>query len=920
MAAAAAASAASFPPELRFRSISTARVTVHFHQGLEPMAREAAALATGILERHEARYRRHVGRVQVVLADVADDPNGFATPLPYPLVSVRAAAPDGSDEFGNYEGWLRLVLTHELAHVVHLDEARGLLGACRKLLGRAPFLFPNALTPTWMIEGLATFEETQGTAFGRGRNPDSRMVLRMAALEREFLKEDQAVLGLDRWPAGQAAYLFGEAFLRDLSLQNGMDTLPRLARVHAGRIIPYVDDLTASRVTGASFHAHWREWMLQSTAGFHREAEARRARGLTESRALTSRGVRQGGPRFSPDGSWVAYTSRSLTRYTAIRLVRRDGGGDRRLALRNGGNGLSWTPDGASLVFDEPEVHRFFATRSDLRVVDVATGRVRKVTRGLRAYDPDVAPDGKAVVFVRRLPDRSELFAIGLDGDGLRQITRSTPGTEWNDPRWRPQGDLIVASRWTSGGWLDLVQVDPATGEIAKLTDDRAKDVEPTWTPDGEAVVFRSDRDGVSNLYALRLADRSLLQLTNVLGGAFAPSVDPAGRSVTFSDYTSRGYDVRVASLDLDAAPAADAFVDTYPLPAPLPPPTQAKSHPYRPLSLLWPRFWTPYFLSRDYETQWGAITGGTDALFRHAWGLDVRYGTGTDRFGVKGFYQYDRFRPTFLFTVEDETSLSRTGPDRTRTLNVRASLPLRSSYRSSQALSLTWRRERDDVGGPKPQSLDLGGLEAAWSMSTVKQYPYSISPLDGWRVRLAFLKEAPGLGSDVSLGKLTADLRVYARMFGERDVLALRAGGGATVGSPGFVRSFAVGGFPDANLFDLVRTNVAVLRGYPDNAFTGRRFAVANAEYRFPLATPQRGVRSLPFFIRHVSGSVFADAAHAWNEGFELRDVKTSAGAALGLDWYLGHRVPLTTTVGVARGFADGGETRFYFRAGLAF
>jgi len=150
--------------------------------------------------------------------------------------------------------------------------------------------------------------------------------------------------------------------------------------------------------------------------------------------------------------------------------------------------------------------------------------------------------------------------------------------------------------------------------------------------------------------------------------------------------------------------------------------------------------------------------------------------------------------------------------------------------------------------------------------------------------------------------------------------VLALRAGGGATVGSPGFVRSFAVGGFPDANLFDLVRTNVAVLRGYPDNAFTGRRFAVANAEYRFPLATPQRGVRSLPFFIRHVSGSVFADAAHAWNEGFELRDVKTSAGAALGLDWYLGHRVPLTTTVGVARGFADGGETRFYFRAGLAF
>ena len=45
----------------------------------------------------------------------------------------------------------------------------------------------------------------------------------------------------------------------------------------------------------------------------------------------------------------------------------------------------------------------------------------------------------------------------------------------------------------------------------------------PVLTPDGAAVVFRSDRDGVSNLYALRLADRALLRVTNVVGGAFFP-------------------------------------------------------------------------------------------------------------------------------------------------------------------------------------------------------------------------------------------------------------------------------------------------------------------------------------------------------------------------------------------------------------
>src|SRR5260221_8027205 len=97
-----AAWAASFPPELRFRSLSTDRVTVHFHQGLEAMARRAAAPATEILERHEARYGVHLGRVNLVLPHVQDDPHRLASPLPHPPLHGRAGAPHGREDFGNY--------------------------------------------------------------------------------------------------------------------------------------------------------------------------------------------------------------------------------------------------------------------------------------------------------------------------------------------------------------------------------------------------------------------------------------------------------------------------------------------------------------------------------------------------------------------------------------------------------------------------------------------------------------------------------------------------------------------------------------------------------------------------------------------------------------------------------------------------
>ena len=921
------AAGASFPPELRFRSLSTPRVTIHFHEGLEAQAREAAALATEILEGHERRYRHRVGRVQVVLVDVEDEPNGFATPLPYPLVQIRAVAPRGNDEFGNYEGWLRYVLTHELAHVVHLDEARGLLRAGRKVFGRAPFLFPNAATPKWMVEGLATYEETESTAFGRGRNPDVRMVLRMAALADEFLTEDRAGTALDRWPGGQAAYLFGEAFLRDVSARFGGGTLPELARVHGGRVVPYLDDLTAKKVTGASFHTLWRDWAARTRAEFDREAAAIEARGLTPSIPLTDRGIRQIGPRFSPDGARIAYTSRTLTRFRQLRVMAADGTGDRRVADRNGGSSQSWTPDGRTIVYDEVERHRLFSERSDLRAVDVATGKVRKLTRGLRAQEPDVSRDGSAIVFVIHKSDRTELAVADPDGSRVRELTRSEAGTQWSGPRWSPRGDAVAASRWRPGGWLDIVRVDPATGAVAELTHDRAKDVEPAWAPDGQHVVFRSDRDGVSNLYALRLADLALLRVTNVLGGAFTPDVAPDGARLAFAGYGARGYDLRRMDLDTASLPPADAFADPYPPPRPPVEPLAGADRPYRPLSTLRPRFWSPYFDTGD-ELTLGVVTGSIDPLFRHAYGLGVHGGTETRRLGFQGFYQYDRLRPTFQIVVQDDTDpVDEGGRDRLRELTVRASLPLQRRVRSSQTVSLAWRRSRETVQGTaQPMRLDLGGLEAAWSMSTVKEYPFSISPVDGYRLRLAAVKEDPALGSEVSLVKATADARGYARLFGETDTLALRVGGGTTFGRPSFRRSYAVGGFPDGALLDVVQTNHAVLRGYPQaggadrDRFTGRHFVNANVEYRVPLVRPQRGWRSLPVFVRHLHAAVFADAGHAWSGPFRLSDVKTGAGVAVGADTSLGHGLPVTGVVGLARGLADGGETKVYVRFGLAF
>jgi hypothetical protein len=750
------------------------------------------------------------------------------------------------------------------------------------------------------------------------------MVLRMEALERGLPDVDKAVAGLDRWPGGQMPYLFGESFLRYLGERFGPETLPDLARVHSARPVPFLDELTSQQVTGEIFRTRWNEWRRDVGAALEREGAVLRAAGLTPSRAVTRRGVRQYGARWNARGDVIAYTNRSLTRFRAIHLVRPDGTGDRRLVRRNGGTALAWTPDGAGLVFDEPDVHRRFSTVTDLHLVDVASGRRRRLTRGLRAREPDVSRTG-VVVFVRQQADRSDLAVLPLQGGEWRDVTRAEPGTHWSNPRWSPRGDVLVAARLSPGGWLDLVRVDPATGALTELTGDRAKDVEPAFTPDGAEVVFRSDRDGVSNLYALRLSDGRMRRLSRQLGGAFAPDVSPDGRQVAFAAYSARGYDVHVMDLASESEDAGP-FLDRYP-PAPDPPPTVAvDDRGYAAAGHLRPRFWAPYVASSDGELRLGAVTGGADPLFRHAYGVDVHATTDGGDPGLQAYYQYDRFLPTFTAIVEDSRDrvAAALGDQltRDRSFTLRASVPLVRRVRWAQSLSLAWRRERETVeNGQGAEAFDLGGLEAAWSLTTVREFPWSISPVEGTRLRVSYLREDPALGSEVSLGKLVADARAYRRLFGETDVVAAGAAAGTTFGGgAAAARSFSLGGFPDRGLLDVFRTNHAVLRGYEDGRFRGRRFASANLEYRFPLGHPQRGLGTAPVFVRHLHAAVFADAGHAWTDRFRWRDVKTAAGIALGADLFVAHGLPLTGTVGFARGFSRLGESKFYVRAGLAF
>jgi hypothetical protein len=76
---------------------------------------------------------------------------------------------------------------------------------------------------------------------------------------------------------------------------------------------------------------------------------------------------------------------------------------------------------------------------------------------------------------------------------------------------------------------------------------------------------------------------------------------------------------------------------------------------------------------------------------------------------------------------------------------------------------------------------------------------------------------------------------------------------------------------------------------------------AVANLDYRFPLAWIQRGAGTLPLLLRSIHGAVFADVGNAWVDRFRTADVRRSLGAEISFDVVAGYTLPFTLTTGAA-------------------
>ena len=165
----------------------------------------------------------------------------------------------------------------------------------------------------------------------------------------------------------------------------------------------------------------------------------------------------------------------------------------------------SLSPDGEKVAFWSPNNN----LSPELLIADASSGKVveRVNSRSLGAYKDKIAafesgitwsPDSRKIAFVVFAKGFNQLFiADAANGKIMKQV--EVPGVQaFSNPTWSPDGNTIVFNGLVHGQ-SDLFAYDLNMGSVKQLTNDHYTNLHPSFSPDGQWLVFATDRLSIND-------------------------------------------------------------------------------------------------------------------------------------------------------------------------------------------------------------------------------------------------------------------------------------------------------------------------------------------------------------------------------------------------------------------------------------
>ena len=245
---------------------------------------------------------------------------------------------------------------------------------------------------------------------------------------------------------------------------------------------------------------------------------------------------------ISPDATMVAYVRYSMSimrdrREGRLWLVGTDGSSHRKLTSEDRSESSPrWSPDGTRIAFVSGSTEG-----SEIYVYWVETGQIARLTQ-LERSPGGIAwsPDGRQIAFTMLVPEARPVFAT---------MPAKPAGAEWADPpivetRVRHEAD---GSGVIEPGFQHIFVIPADGGSARQITAGDFQHGAPVWGADGRSILFNANRRpgwewelDQSDIYQISLNDGVTVPLTSRNGPDGGQVVSPDGSSVAFTSFEDR--------------------------------------------------------------------------------------------------------------------------------------------------------------------------------------------------------------------------------------------------------------------------------------------------------------------------------------------------------------------------------------------
>ncbi|TGE27339.1 TolB-like translocation protein [Hymenobacter metallicola] len=558
------------PASLRWYQVRTPHFQVVYPEGFAAQAQRTARRLEQVYKPGSASLEKEPRPISVVLQNQTTVSNGFVTIIPRHS-EFFTTTPQDPFLTGTLD-WLDQLAIHEYRHVVQYEKGQQGLGRLAySLFGYGGLGVVTLGIPDWFWEGDAVGTETLLTRSGRGRIPYFDIGLRANLLAGRRFNYSKAVAGSYRDNVPNH-YVLGYFLTTHFKRTNGATAWSKvLNHYYRFPVYPFsfsnslrlnsgnglrTDDLYAR--TMQELDSTWRAEQQQLTL-----TEGTAFRTAPERNVFTEYQY----PQYVDDSTVVAVKT-GLGDISQLVLLRRHAPEQRLFVQGLVNNPEMLSVGGGKVCWPEfrPDARWGQRIFSDIKVLDVASGQLTKLTTQQRYTAAALSPDGSTIIAVRSGTEYQHQLVVLDARTGAETRVLPNPGNDFYlHPRWQADNRSVVVVTLKTGG-KTIESIDTETGQPRALLPVRNINLSHPQ-PWGHYVLYNSPQSGLDNVYALDTRSGQVRQVTSRPLGAYHAAVAPDGRHLAFHDFRAEG--TRVAEMPLlpeqwPVAPPAPATPAAY--------------------------------------------------------------------------------------------------------------------------------------------------------------------------------------------------------------------------------------------------------------------------------------------------------------------------------------------------------------------